>query len=77
MVKNEDGYVKCLTKNGNVRWLGDHIATNKKRMATMGLTVAPSPIKLEPNIFEKEEDIEVDDAKAEKPKVPKTQKKQK
>ena len=62
MVKNEEGYVKCLTKQGNVRWIGDHIATNSKRMKNMDLTIAPSPIKLEPmTLSEKPMNSDVED----------------
>jgi len=50
MVKNDEGYVKCLNAQGRVVWIGDHIASNAVRMSKMGLELAPEPIKLEPII---------------------------
>ena len=61
MIRNEEGYVKCINAQGRVVWVGDHIATNENRMKKIGLSLAPEPIKLEPLIIGKVDDnVQID-----------------
>lgn len=59
MVKNNDGEVKCLTKDGQIRWLAEHIAVDEMLMKSIELMVAPSPIKIEPKIIPTDEAVEM------------------
>lgn len=71
MVKNEEGLVKCLTKQGNVRWIIERDVNDAILMRSMGLTIAPSPIKIEPKIIINE--LVAESVEAEKPRKTKKQ----
>jgi hypothetical protein len=57
---NEDGDIKVIDKNGNIKWLSPYIALDVMRMRGLELTLLSAPISLEPSfIEEKQEEINV------------------
>jgi len=50
MVVNENGDVKCYTKDGQIRWIPMPVASNKQRLKDVGLVLADAPKKIEVNI---------------------------
>ena len=57
---NEDGDIKVIDKNGNIKWLSPYIALDVMRMRGLELTLLSAPISLEPSFVEvKQEEINV------------------
>lgn len=59
-VINEQGDIKCLAKDGTVKWFSPYIVDQTDTLQKMGISVLDAPEKLEPLIIKDPEPSGID-----------------